>query len=101
MRCQAVRIEKTPEGDGNFNLNVIVDFFLIVRIEKTPEGDGNLDNVLPLQPYHYRKNRENSGRRRKQGCYSIHQFHLLVRIEKTPEGDGNSAGLNLSAMCSG
>ena len=35
-----VRIEKTPEGDGN-HLKVRVRRLKIVRIEKTPEGDGN------------------------------------------------------------
>ena len=35
-----VRIEKTPEGDGNYLLFRILSSSF-VRIEKTPEGDGN------------------------------------------------------------
>ena len=35
-----VRIEKTPEGDGNKKTKLVAKI-VDVRIEKTPEGDGN------------------------------------------------------------
>ena len=62
---------------------------LQVRIEKTPEGDGN---VFPSPWSSQRrncKNRENSGRRRKPSFLPPLALFFCVRIEKTPEGDGN------------
>ena len=59
-----VRIEKTPEGDGNCCTALTCSLCDRVRIEKTPEGDGN---GIPGHAIFCKKckNRENSGRRRK------------------------------------
>ena len=72
---EEIRFKGTPEGDGNFFLQVLFDsYHAQIRFKGTPEGDGN-NQINPQCPI----------------------FH--IRFKGTPEGDGNSFHITLCKIC--
>ena len=61
-----IRMNDTPQGDGNQKLTILIRILSFIRMNDTPQGDGNL--------FYFR---------------IIHHFFLFIRMNDTPQGDGN------------